>query len=86
LVLFGEKRVGCLQDDSVKGEGPTKFDLAMESGGMKTKKTSDGEGFTHREMVSSLFNTRCEVQLKARKGIQQVQIQFDITVHRFQGV
>jgi len=53
---------------------------------MKTKKTSDGEGFTHREMVSSLFNTRCEVQLKARKGIQQVQIQFDITVHRFQGV
>jgi len=46
-------------------------------------KTSDGEGFTHGEMVSSLFHTRCEVQLKTRKGIQQVHIQFDTTVHRF---
>lgn len=46
-------------------------------------KTSDGEGFTHGEMVSSLFHTRCEVRLKTRKGIQQVHIQFDTTVHRF---
>ncbi|GAB6155937.1 hypothetical protein JCM17380_46890 [Desulfosporosinus burensis] len=34
------------------------------------EKTSDGEGFTHGEMVSSLFHTRCEVRLKTRKGIQ----------------
>ncbi len=46
-------------------------------------KTSDEEGFTHGEMVNSLFHTRCEVQLKIRKGIQQVHIQFDTTVHRF---
>ena len=47
------------------------------------EKTSDGEGFTHGEMVSSLFHTRCEVRMKTRKGIQQVHIQFDTTVHRF---
>lgn len=47
------------------------------------EKTSDGECFTHGEMVSSLFHTRCEIRLKVRKGIQQVHIQFDTTVHRF---
>lgn len=47
------------------------------------EKTSDGECFTHGKMVSSLFHTRCEIQLKARKGIQQVYIQFDTTVRRF---
>lgn len=47
------------------------------------EKTSDGECFTHGEMVSSLFHTRCEIRLKARKGIQQVYIQFDTTVRKF---
>lgn len=47
------------------------------------EKTSDGECFTHGEMVSSLFHTRCQIQLKAHKGIQQVHIKFDTTVCRF---
>ncbi|SFR17202.1 Transposase DDE domain-containing protein [Desulfoscipio geothermicus DSM 3669] len=46
-------------------------------------KTSVEEGFTHGEMVHSLFHTRCEVRLKTKKGIQQVCVNFDTTVRKF---
>jgi hypothetical protein len=48
------------------------------------EKTSDEEGFTHGEMVHSLFHTRCEIQLKTQKGIQQVCVNFDTPVQKFQ--
>ena len=47
------------------------------------EKTSDEEGFTHGEMVHSLFHTRCEIQLKTKKGIQQVYVYIDTTVQIF---
>ncbi len=48
------------------------------------EKTSDEEGFTHGEMVHSLFHTRCEIQLKTQKGIQLVCVNFDTPVQKFQ--
>lgn len=46
-------------------------------------KTSVEEGYTHGEMVHSLFHTRCEIQLKTKNGIQQVYVYIDTTVRKF---
>lgn len=46
-------------------------------------KASNEEGYTHGEMVNSLFHTRCQIKLKAKGIIQKIYVHFDTEVAQF---
>lgn len=46
-------------------------------------KTSEAKGFTHGEIVRSLFHTRCQIHVKTSHDLAQIQVIIDIQVGRF---
>jgi hypothetical protein len=50
---------------------------------LNNKNAGPEKRFTHGEMVESLFHTRCQINMKNRKGFQSIYVYFDTKAHEF---